>query len=50
MIIKETTIKKLEFNNSNECKDYMEIMKKKGYEVLSQGSENYWYFTCKKEE
>lgn len=50
MIIKEITTKELHFDNPGECDDYMKIMKKKGYKIVSHGNEDDWYFSCKKEE
>lgn len=49
MQTKEIITREFHFDNSKESDRHMEIMKNEGYKILSYGSENDWYFTCRKE-
>lgn len=49
MLVKEIITRELHFDNCKQCEEYKETMKEFGYEILMSGSEDDWYFTCRKE-
>lgn len=49
MQTKETITREFRFDDPKENDKHMEIMKKEGYEIIKYGSEDDWYFYCRKE-
>lgn len=49
MQTKETITREFHFDDPKENDKHMEIMKKEGYEIIKCGSEDDWYFYCRKE-
>ncbi|EDT75827.1 hypothetical protein [Clostridium butyricum] len=49
MRTKEIITREFHFDDPKENDKHMEIMKKEGYEIIKCGSEDDWYFYCRKE-
>lgn len=50
MITKQIIILELHFDSPQDCDKTMGDYKDAGYEILNHGSEDDWYFKCKREE